>query len=195
MPLVIFSSVGGTIVLPDADALLCDRADGGNLVVNPPRPVWERSELSPEDLAHFGALVAAAGRAMIDALPQLDGGCVNYWEAGNWALNDAAPPAGRKRAEAHRSMHLHLLGRSPSSRNPDWAWGESPVFPRYAERQNFPARRRLDPQEVAAIVARTEQALVDRYGFSKADIAPHAACRSCLYPFAPADGDTCPQCA
>lgn len=37
-------------------------------------------------------LVAATGRAMINALPQLEGGCVNYFDAGNWALHDAAPP-------------------------------------------------------------------------------------------------------
>jgi hypothetical protein len=195
MPLTVFSSVGGTIVLPEAAALLCDRADGGNLVVNPPRPVWERSELSPEELWGFSALVAAAGRAMIDALPQLDGGCVNYWEAGNWALNDDAPPAGRKRADAHRAMHLHLLGRSPACLNPDWAWGESPVFPRYAERGNFPARKRLDPAEVAAVLARAEAALVGKYRFADADIARRAACRSCGYPFTPPQGETCPQCA
>ena len=78
---------GGTLVLPSAELLLATRTDGGNQVVNPPRPVWERSELTSDELARFSFLVAAAGRAMLDVLAQLDGGCVNYWEAGNWALN------------------------------------------------------------------------------------------------------------
>ena len=33
---------------------------------------------------------------MIDVLPQLAGGCINYWEAGNWALNDEAEPKGAR---------------------------------------------------------------------------------------------------
>ena len=31
--------------------------------------------------------IVQAGRAMLDVLPQLENGCINYWEAGNWALN------------------------------------------------------------------------------------------------------------
>ena len=126
-------------MLPDRASLLVSRENGGNLVVNPPRPVWERSELTPIELRTVRFLVAAAGRAMIDVLPQLAGGCVNYWEAGNWALNDEAEPKGRKTARAHRQMHLHLLGRSPSSADPAWAWGESPIFPRFADKTSWAA--------------------------------------------------------
>jgi len=100
MSLTLLRSDGGFLTLPDRTALLVSRENGGNLVVNPPRPVWERSELTPAELTQFAFLVGAAGRAMIDLLPQLAGGCVNYWEAGNWALNDEAEPSGRKRAEA-----------------------------------------------------------------------------------------------
>ncbi len=57
---------------------------------------WERSELTPAELTQFAFLVSAAGRAMLDVLSQLEGGCINYWEAGNWALNDDAEPKGRK---------------------------------------------------------------------------------------------------
>src|SRR5829696_2875375 len=78
--LVLFSCDGGDIVLPDARLLLVSRLDGGNLVVNPPRRVWERSALTPPELTRWAALVAAAGRAMLETLPQLEGGCINYWE-------------------------------------------------------------------------------------------------------------------
>ena len=98
MSIQLFSTTGGNLVLPDAGFVLLSRQDGGNLMVNPPRPVWERSELTREELMYFGFLVAACGRAMIDVLPQLDGGCINYWEAGNWALNLNAGPIGEKRA-------------------------------------------------------------------------------------------------
>jgi hypothetical protein len=162
---------GGELVLPGADLLLASRLDGGHLVVNPPRPVWERGELAADELARFSFLVAAAGRAMLDVLPQLDGGCINYWEAGNWALNDAADPPGRKRAREFRRMHLHLLGRSPHSANPNWAWGESPRFPAFAERHTWSAGfEPLDADECAAIVARAEALLVERYGFERGQI-------------------------
>ena len=111
MAVTLFSSDGGHLVLPDRSSLLVSRENGGNLVVNPPAPVWERSALTPIELTHFAFLVAAAGRAMIDVLPQLAGGCVNYWEAGNWALNDEAEPKGRKQARAHRQMHLHRVSQ------------------------------------------------------------------------------------
>ena len=158
MALMLFRCDGGTLMLPARASLLVSRENGGNLVVNPPRPVWERSELTPAELTHFAFLVAAAGRAMIDVLPQLSGGCLNYWEAGNWALNDAADPVGRKDARSHRQMHLHLLGRSPGSTDPSWRWGESPRFPAFAERYSWAAGfERLTAPECAAIVARTDR--------------------------------------
>src|SRR4051812_46719315 len=44
--LILFSCDGGHLVLPASGALLVSREYGGNLMVNPPRPVWERSELT-----------------------------------------------------------------------------------------------------------------------------------------------------
>ena len=153
------------------------------MVVLPPRQVWERSELSPEELTQWGYLVAASGRAMLDVLPQLEGGCINYWEAGNWALNDGAPPVGRKRAEQHRSMHLHLLGRSPGSSNPNWQWGESPVFPRYAERLSWSASfQRLTPEECGAIGSQVQRLLVSTYGLDPGRIQLGDRCPGCGYP-------------
>src|SRR4051794_20591849 len=165
MPLMLYRTDGGSLILPDRSSLLASRENGGNLVVNPPRAVWERSELTADELTQFAFLVAAAGRAMLDALPQLAGGCINYWEAGNWALNDEAEPRGRKQARGHRQMHLHLLGRSPASTDPAWAWGESPRFPAYAERHSWAARfERLTPPECLAIVSRTDALLRATYG-------------------------------
>lgn len=193
MGLTLFSCRGGSLVLPDRANLLASREDGGNLVVLPPREVWERSELAPDELTWFAFLVAAAGRAMIDALPQLDRGCVNYWEAGNWALNDAAEPAGEKDPRRHRKMHLHLLGRSRSSASPAWRWGESPVFPRYADRRDWAERfERLDAGECRRVVAATESLLRSRYGARDADLTRWAPCGGCGYPM-PA-GVACPEC-
>ena len=167
MSLILFSSDGGDLILPDRASLLVSRENGGNLVVNPPRAVWERSELTAAELIHFSFLVAAAGRAMLDVLPQLEGGCINYWEAGNWALNDQAEPKGRKTARAHRRMHLHLLGRSPSSTSETWQWGESPRFPAFAERESWAKDfEPLTAEECRRIVERTDALLRAKYGVS-----------------------------
>ena len=186
MSIELLSAPGGRLLLPDRQSVLLDRADGGNLVVLPPRPVWERSELEREGLVQWSYLVAACGRAMLDVLPQLEGGCINYWEAGNWALNDEAEPRGRKRADQHRSLHLHLLGRSPRSSNPNWQWGESPIFPRYGERLSWSASfQRLTPEECEAIVNRAGTLLSSKYGVAPAEVQKGERCPTCGYPSLP----------
>lgn len=134
---VIVESAGGVVIIPTMPLL--DRTDGGHLVVNPPRSVWERSELTPPELANWAYLTAAAGEAMLDCLPQLDGGCVNYWEAGNWALADMAQPPGPKIPKQHRRVHLHIFGRNREARHPDWQWGESPRFPSFENSKTWAA--------------------------------------------------------
>ncbi len=89
----LFSCSGGHLALPGKGAALVGREDGGNLLVNPPCEVRERVELTPDELKDWSFLVAAAGQAMLRTLPQLESGCINYWEAGNWALNFAAEPS------------------------------------------------------------------------------------------------------
>src|SRR5204862_6664681 len=117
----LYKGAGGMVVLPKT--VFLDRADGGHLIVNPPRDVWEQSELANVEFMHWCILVGAIGRSMIDVLPQLAGGCVNYFEAGNWALNDAAPPRGPKTARDHRRVHMHVFGRSRDANHPSWRWG------------------------------------------------------------------------
>lgn len=183
MSLVLLRTDGGMLTLPDRQSLLVSREDGGNLVVHPPRPVWERSELTAEELTQFAFLVSAGGRAMIDTLSQLADGCVNYWEAGNWALNDDAEPPGRKTAQGHRQMHLHLLGRSPTSTNPAWRWGESPTFPAFGQRHSWAARfERLTAAECQHIVERTEMLLRNTYGVRQRAIVISSPCDTCGYP-------------
>ncbi|MBV9881729.1 MAG: hypothetical protein JO276_01820 [Sphingomonadaceae bacterium] len=166
-PDILLSCAGGDLVLPAPGLALVDREDGGNLIVNPPRPVWERSALGAEELAAWSFLVAAAGEAMLTALPQLEGGCINYWEAGNWALNHDAAPPGPKTAPEHRRVHLHLLGRSRFARNPDWAWGEAPRFPAFADRHAWAAgNRRLTAAECAAVTAAARALLAGKYGLA-----------------------------
>lgn len=183
MSIKLLQTPGGVLLLPDRTSVLLDRADGGNLVVLPPRPVWERSELDREELAQFGYLVAACGRAMLEVLPQLAGGIINYWEAGNWALNDDAAPAGRKRGDRFKSVHLHLLGRSPGSTNPNCRWGESPTFPRFADRLTWSASfQRLTPEECQAIVSQASTLLRTKYGVHPAEVHGGERCPTCDYP-------------
>jgi len=160
---VIYKGAGGAVVLPKT--VFLDRTDGGHLIINPPKTVWERSELPALDLAHWGFLVAAIGRAMIDVLPQLEGGCVNYFEAGNWALNEAAPPKGqKKRAPDHRRVHMHVFGRSRSAKHPSWRWGEAPRLPDYKDRKHWMANfAPLEAAECKAIIKQARALLKRRY--------------------------------
>src|SRR4051812_23450172 len=94
--MLLFDCAAGTVERPEPPAVLNDRADGGHLIVNPKRAVWERSELTREELINWSLLVAATGQAMLETLPALADGCLNYWEAGNWSLHNDAEPRGAK---------------------------------------------------------------------------------------------------
>jgi diadenosine tetraphosphate (Ap4A) HIT family hydrolase len=162
MPKTIYSGPGGNVVLPDK--VLCDRNDGGHLVVNPPQDVWDRCELSPNDLAQWSFLVAATGAAMLNTLPVLAGGCLNYWEAGNWALNERASPRGPKDTLQHRRVHLHIFGRSRQSRDPDWKWGESPKFPDYIHSDDWAKKfQPLTDEECQMIEEAVKSILKEKY--------------------------------
>ncbi|MEZ5426606.1 MAG: hypothetical protein R2747_10100 [Pyrinomonadaceae bacterium] len=193
MALKIFKCIGGEIVLPNNESALIDAQDGGNLVINPPRPVWERSELTPTELTNWAFLVAAGGRAMLETLPQLDGGCINYWEAGNWALNENSEPMGVfKTAKEFRNVHLHLLGRNPKTTNPDVKWGESPRFPSFSERLAWANKnKRLSAGECVKIVKRVENLLTEVYGMQISQIEKWSICQSCDYPTVET---ICPEC-
>jgi diadenosine tetraphosphate (Ap4A) HIT family hydrolase len=194
--LILFACEGGHLVLPDRGSLLLGRESGGHIIVLPPRQVWERSELTPGELGCFAFLVAAAGRAMIDTLPQLEGGCVNYFDAGNWALNDEAEPKGRKIASAHRKMHQHLLGRSPASTDPSWQWGESPRFPAFAEKDSWAAGfERLTAAECYQVVSRADALLRTKYGLLSGQIAAWSPCDVCAYPTPVVSGEAHHVCA
>jgi hypothetical protein len=181
--------------LPDSNAVLVSRQNGGNLVVNPPRAVWERSELDRDELMHWAFLVAASGRAMLNVLPQLEGGCINYWEAGNWALNDQAEPKGPKTAREFRQMHLHLLGRSCASTDPAWEWGESPRFPMFTDRHSYSlGYERFTVQECRQIVPQIQRLLISSYGLQPADILSWSGCTKCGYPTVAQSHGLCDEC-
>ena len=159
----LLSCAGGEIQLPQL--VLTDREDGGHLVVNPPREVWGRSELVRDELMLWSFLVAATGQAMLEVLPQLQDGCINYWEAGNWALNDLAPPEGPKNVRNHRRVHLHVFGRSRLARHSEWRWGESPRFPDYVDSRDWASKfEKLRSDECQAIKARVAILLNQKYG-------------------------------
>lgn len=159
---VIVECEGGVVIVPEMPLL--DRSDGGHLIVNPPRSVWERSELTLQELADWACLTAAVGRAMLDCLPQLGGGCVNYWEAGNWSLAEAAHPPGPKIPRQHRRVHLHIFGRSREARHPDWQWGESPRFPSFKDSKTWAAHfEPLSTGECDAVQQRIHALLQTQY--------------------------------
>lgn len=193
---VLYRGPGGSVALPDPKTIMIDRRDGGQLVVHPPRRVWDRTVLDAGELTQWNFLVAAAAGAMLDTLPQLRDGCINYWDAGNWALNDAAAPPGPKSGSVHRVLHLHLVGRSPESSDASWAWGESPFYPRYEDRFVWSAgKTALTAGECGVLVTRLHHLLFDRYGV---DAAGADECRRCRYPAPAADLDAngaCPACA
>jgi hypothetical protein len=179
----LFETSGGSLTLPDRSSLLLDRLSGGNLVVLPPRKVWERTELTREELMNFSFLVASCAKAMLDTLPQLQDGCINYWEAGNWAVNDQSEPIGKKKARDFRKMHLHLLGRNPNSVDPRWQWGESPEFPKFAQRHTYSTKyERLTPDECWLIVSRANEILRSQYNVAADAISEPVRCKHCSYP-------------
>ncbi len=197
---VLFRGVGGSVTLPDPRTIMIDRRDGGQLVVYPPRRVWDRTALDASELMQWNLLVTATAAAMLETLPQLRDGCVNYWDAGNWALNVEAAPEGPKTGPAHRVLHQHLVGRSPGSTDPSWAWGESPFFPRFTDRFAWSAGKApFTPAECAALVARLSQLLVERYGVFDAAAGATSVCARCGYPTPAVDLDPvmrlCPGCS
>jgi len=194
--LKLFTCQGGHLLLPDPKLVLVSREDGGNLIVLPPREVWERTELTPSELTLWSFLVAATGKAMLDVLPQLGGGCINYWEAGNWALNDQAVPEGEKATREYRKVHMHLLGRSRTATDPSWKWGEAPKFPDFVDRHAWASRNeRLKAQECRDIVVQIGNVLTASYGFRAGDISAWSTCDSCAYPTPKEYGPTSRVCA
>lgn len=166
---ILLECSGGKLTMPALPLL--DRADGGHLWVNPPRSVWERSELTAIELTHWSFLIAASGQAMLDTLEQLKDGCINYWEAGNWALNPAASPMGSKYPRTSRQVHMHLLGRSRHAKHLDWQWGESPRFPDYCDAKKWAGNfKLLNDEECNAITARAIDLLRVRYGIETTTI-------------------------
>ena len=176
MSLILFSCNGGHLVLPDRASLLVEPRERRQPVVNPPRAVWERSELTPAELTCFAFLVAAAGRAMIDVLPQLEGGCINYWEAGNWALNDEAEPKGA-RTRGRIARCTCICSAEARVDRSGVAWGESPRFPRFADKESWAAAfERLTAGECYQIVSRTDTLLRTTYGLMSGQIASWSPC-------------------
>lgn len=160
---MILETRGGSLCDPDHPMI--DRANGGNLWVIPPREVWDRSELELDELIEWSVLIAASGRAMLEVLPQLKNGVINYWEAGNWSLNDHSEPKGAKKTGvAYKKVHVHLIGRSPSSTDPDWKWGEAPFFPTFEDHhQWWKHKENLTHQELKGVAEKARDILIQKY--------------------------------
>lgn len=165
----ILATPGGTLCVPKHPMI--DRKDGANLWTMPPRDVWDRSELTAEELTQWSFLIAASGRAMLDVLPQLRDGVINYWEAGNWSLNDLSEPKGvKKTGPEHKHVHMHLIGRSRNSTDPDWAWGEAPCYPPYKNHQSWWANKEnLTRYEQRVVGNKARELLIEKYNLSASD--------------------------
>jgi len=162
MSRTLFNHAGGSVTLPAK--VLCDRSDGGHLVVHPPRPIWDRSALEVDELLAWSLLVAATGAAMLETLPVLRDGCLNFWEAGNWSLHELASPVGPKQPRRDRRVHQHIFGRSPHARHADWAWGESPHFPAFTDSDHWSMQfAPLSASECDAIAERIETLMRTRF--------------------------------
>lgn len=74
------------------------RKDGGHLVINPKKPVADRTYLSPDMVVEMALLTNIAGRAMKDGLAErgIKLGRINYQDNGNW----------------RQELHVHLYGRA-----------------------------------------------------------------------------------
>lgn len=195
---VLMRGRGGRVCLPDPATTMIDRANGGQLVLYPVRQVWDRTALTREELIAWHLLIAATARAMLDT-PQLAGGCLNYWDAGNWALNAHADPPGPKAPHRARVLHQHLCGRSPHSTDGAWQWGEAPFFPAYVERLAWSAGKApFTPAECVTIVEVTRTVLRDVYAEPAAQGISSTVCGSCGYPTPAEDLDPatgrCPDC-
>jgi len=163
-------TAGGALCVPRHPMI--DRKDGGNLWVMPPRDIWDRSELTADELTQWSYLIAASGRAMLDVLPQLKDGVINYWEAGNWSLNDKSEPRGvKKTGPQHKKVHMHLIGRSPNSTDPGWAWGEAPFYPSFKEHQSWwEHKENLTREEQKAVACRASEILIEKYNVPETGI-------------------------
>ena len=196
MPRTLFTCVGGHLALPEKGAALVGREDGGNLLVLPPREVWERGELTPTELTQWSFLIAAAGQAMLSTLPQLQLGCINYFEAGNWALNFGGRASWNQVWPEHRRVHMHLLGRSRNATDPSWLWGEAPKFPDYADREAWASKHKLlSAEECKQIAAEAERVLRGRYNFVSQQISPWETCAGCEYPMVITPQQSAGRCA
>ena len=99
--------------------------------------------------------------------------------------HDDLAPAGPKIVQRHRSVHLHLLGRSRHAKHPSWRWGEAPKFPDFADRFSWAETfTRLNPSECIRILTETERRLRDVYGHAADQINAWSPCDTCGYPMA-----------
>ena len=69
---VLMRTRGGTVCQPDPATIMLDRADGGQLVVYPPRRVWDRTALSRGELlphlyARFPLVQAAEAHRLMES--------------------------------------------------------------------------------------------------------------------------------
>ncbi len=78
---------------------LNDRGDGGHLVMRKREGVFDRSDLTVEEVIDFMRISMMVGRAMYEVLGVER---MNYEDLANWGLDD---PGGPK-------MHLHFFGRA-----------------------------------------------------------------------------------
>jgi diadenosine tetraphosphate (Ap4A) HIT family hydrolase len=95
MPLI-YKSRNFEITTPEHPHV--SRSDGGHLIINPTKPVEDRTKLSGEKAIELMKLTMVAGEAMKNVLSQkgIEIGRINYQDNGNW----------------RHELHVHLYGRA-----------------------------------------------------------------------------------
>jgi hypothetical protein len=174
---------------------MVSRLDGGNLIVLPPREVWDRSELTPAELTQWSFLVAATARAITRRFAAARRRMHQLLGRGQLA---AQPTGGATRSEewARAPQAAHApAGRSPTATDPSWRWGEAPNFPDFADRHTWAEKfERLNAEECRNIVARAESLLRERYGVPAGDLTSWSPCAACGYPTLLEQGTTGARC-
>lgn len=109
------------------------RTDGGHLVINPIKPVQDRTELPVEQVVELALLTNIAGKAFKAGMAArgIELGRINYQDNGNW----------------HQELHVHLYGRAVNATYQ--TYGEPIKAPRKPE-DKVP-QTPLNADDVAAI--------------------------------------------
>lgn len=127
------------------------RSDGGHV------PVWERSELTPEELARWSCLATTTGRALLDSSAVT----ASRLRCGQRRAKPAGPSPGTKTpARPCTTGYTCMLSGEAPGHPPGLVVGEPPQYSKLAQSETWSRQfTRLDDDEGAALGARIPGAM------------------------------------